>query len=237
MVMVMVLCRWRSWEVLSCTAKREAMGENNFTKLRYHCQKSPPDQIRRHIGEDEQDLRRCRGCSCLTSQHVAKGRSGSLICRFKIWIPGSGSGLQIWIWKPDLQIPDLDSRFQVQIPDSVFQNLEAWFADLLICLSQGSELERVLWWGHQNLRLGLPDVFYLWSNKDFLQQWLNSIKWKIDWFGKNLCFTCATKWVTSEHRKDSKVVFASAESTRMNYVFTLFQMVPHAFICFTMFSW
>ena len=34
-VMVMVLCRWRSWEVLSCTAKREAMGENNFTKLRY----------------------------------------------------------------------------------------------------------------------------------------------------------------------------------------------------------
>ena len=186
------------------------MGENNFTKLSYHCQKSPPDQIRRHIGEDEQDLRRCRGCSCLTSQHVAKGRSGSLICRFQIWIPESGSG---------------------------FQNLEAWFADLLICLSQGSELERVLWWGHQNLRLGLPDVFYLWSNKDFLQRWLNSIKWKIDWFGKNLCFTCAPKWVRSENRKDSKVVFASAESTRMNYVFTLFQMVPHAFICFTMFSW
>ena len=95
--------------MLSCTAKREAMGENNFTKLRYHCQKSPPDQIRRHIGEDEQDLRRCRGCSCLTSQHVAKGRSASLICRFQIWIPESGSGFQdldldYRIWKPDLQI-------------------------------------------------------------------------------------------------------------------------------------
>merc|ERR1712158_165967 len=59
--------------------------------------------IRRHIGEDEQDLRRCRGGSCLTSQHVAKGRSGSLICRFQIWIPGSR-----------------------------FQDLETLFADLLI---------------------------------------------------------------------------------------------------------
>ena len=38
-VMVMVLCRWRSWEVLSCTAKREAMGENDFTKLRYFVEK------------------------------------------------------------------------------------------------------------------------------------------------------------------------------------------------------